>query len=92
MESAQNPFLDDLSRLMTSAMGVARGASEEARSFAQSKMHEFVADMDLVGRDEFEILRAMVLAQADRIAALEAKLKEKLAGSSEPTSDRQPGP
>lgn len=87
MASAENPFLDDLSRLMTSAMGVARGAGEEARSFAQSKMHEFVADMDLVGRDEFEILRAMVLAQADRIAMLEARLNEQTVASARRSGD-----
>ena len=70
----QNPWLDDISRLMTGAMGVAQGAAEEARGFVHSQIHRVVADLDLARRDEFEVLKALVAQQNARIVALEAAL------------------
>lgn len=63
-----NPFFDDLAKLANSAAGVAQGMTEEARNFFQSQFERFIADMDLVRRDEYEIA-------LERIAALEAKLE-----------------
>ena len=77
----QSSVFDDLARLMTGAMGMAQGMSQEARGFMRAQADRFVAEMDLVGRDEFEALRelaAQARAEADelraRVAALEAAL------------------
>lgn len=77
----QSSVFDDLARLMTGAMGVAQGMGEEARSFMRSQADRFVAEMDLVGRDEFEAVKQLAAearAEADelrqRVAALEAAL------------------
>jgi BMFP domain-containing protein YqiC len=68
----QSTLFDDLARLMTGAMGVAQGVQEEAKTFVRTQADRFVADMDLVSRDEFEALK-------ERIAELEAKMEELLA-------------
>jgi BMFP domain-containing protein YqiC len=68
----QSTLFDDLARLMTGAMGVAQGVGDEARSFVRTQADRFVADMDLVSRDEHEALK-------DRVADLEAKLEALLA-------------
>lgn len=68
----QGTLFDDLARLMTGAMGVAQGVSEEAKTFVRTQADRFVADMDLVSRDEYEALQ-------DRVAALEARIEELLA-------------
>jgi BMFP domain-containing protein YqiC len=80
----QSSVFDDLARLMTGAMGMAQGMGEEARSFMRSQADRFVAEMDLVGRDEFEAVKQLASearAEADalreRVAALEAALKER---------------
>lgn len=80
----QSSVFDDLARLMTGAMGMAQGASAEAKSFMRAQADRFVAEMDLVGRDEFEALKQVAAdarAEADalkaRVAALEAALKTK---------------
>jgi BMFP domain-containing protein YqiC len=80
----QSSVFDDLARLMTGAMGVAQGMGDEARSFMRAQADRFVAEMDLVGRDEFEAVkqlaaeaRAEAEALRERVAALEALLKER---------------
>lgn len=80
----QSSVFDDLARLMTGAMGMAQGMGDEARSFMRSQADRFVAEMDLVGRDEFEAVKQLAAetrAEADelrkRVAALEAALKER---------------
>jgi len=81
MQTTSSVF-DDLARLMTGAMGMAQGAGEEAKSFMRAQADRFVAEMDLVGRDEFEAVKqqaADARAEADdlraRVEALEAALK-----------------
>ena len=53
------------------AMGAARSAGEEARTAMQSRVREFVADMDLVERDEVEALRAIAISALEKVEALE---------------------
>ena len=77
----QSSVFDDLARLMTGAMGMAQGASGEAKNFMRAQADRFVAEMDLVGREEFEAVKQLASdarAEADalkaRVEALEAKL------------------
>lgn len=80
MQTTSSVF-DDLARLMTGAMGLAQGAGDEAKSFMRAQADRFVAEMDLVSRDEFEAMKdvaAAARAEADalrvRVEALEAAL------------------
>ena len=57
--SGPNKFFDDMSKLMTSAMGVALGARTEAETAMKSWMDRWLADRDFVTREEFEAVRAM---------------------------------
>ncbi len=75
-----NKIFDDMSKLMTSAMGVAHGAKTEAETAMKGFVDRWLADRDFVTRDEFEAVRAMAqkareenAALAARIAVLEAK-------------------
>ncbi len=81
MQTTSSVF-DDLARLMTGAMGMAQGMGDEAKSFMRGQADRFVAEMDLVSRDEFEAVKQMAAdarAEADalreRLTALEAALK-----------------
>lgn len=83
MQTTSSVF-DDLARLMTGAMGMAQGAGQEAKSFMRSQADRFVAEMDLVSRDEFEAVKQLAAdarAEADvlkaRVAALEVALKNR---------------
>ena len=44
----QNKFVDDLSKLMTNAMGVAQGARTEAETAMKGLMDRWFADRDFV--------------------------------------------
>jgi BMFP domain-containing protein YqiC len=76
-----NRFFDDLSKLMTSAMGVAQGAKVEAETAMKSLLDRWLASRDLVTREEFDAVRAMAQKAREenealkaRLAALEARL------------------
>lgn len=70
-----NPLLDDLAGLMTGAMGAARSAGEEARTAMQSRVRDFIANMDLVERDEVEALRAIAISALEKVEALEKRVE-----------------
>ena len=72
-------IFDDMSKLMSSAMGVAQGAKTEAETAMKGWIDRWMADRDLVTREEFDAVKAMATkareenaALAARIAALEA--------------------
>ena len=50
-----NKFFDDMSKVMTSAMGVAQGAKEEAETTMKSWIDRWLADRDFVTREEFDV-------------------------------------
>lgn len=77
----RNKLFDDMSQLMTNAMGVAQGAKAEAETAMKSMIDRWMADRDFVTREEFDAVRTMAqkareenAALGARIAALEAKL------------------
>ncbi|NCW04907.1 MAG: accessory factor UbiK family protein [Rhodobacteraceae bacterium] len=55
----RNKMFDDLSQLMTNAMGVAQGARDEAENAMKSWMDRWLADRDFVTREEFDAVRMM---------------------------------
>ena len=72
--SGPNKFFDDMSKLMTSAMGVAQGARTEAETAMKSWMDRWLADRDFVTREEFEAVRAMAQKAREENEALKARI------------------
>ena len=71
---SRNKIFDDLSQLMTNAMGVAQGARTEAETAMKSLMDRWLADRDFVTREEFEAVRAMAQKAREENEALRARL------------------
>ncbi len=76
-----NRLFDDLSRIAAGALGTLQGVKGEVEQAFRQRLERAVADMELVGREEFETVRAMAQAAreenirlSERIAALESKL------------------
>ena len=76
----RNKIMEDISQLMTNAMGVAQGAKQEAETAMKSLLDRWLADRDFVTSEEFDAVRAMAQKAREenealkaRIAALEAK-------------------
>lgn len=70
----RNRFLDDMSQLMTNAMGVAQGARTEAETAMKSLIDRWLADRDFVTRDEFDAVQAMAQKAREENEALKARL------------------
>ncbi|MBR9651020.1 accessory factor UbiK family protein [Thalassovita aquimarina] len=71
----RNKFFDDMSQLMTNAMGVAQGAKDEAENAAKSLVDRWLADRDFVTREEFEAVRAMAQKAREENDALKARIE-----------------
>jgi BMFP domain-containing protein YqiC len=79
-----NRFFDDMSKVMTNAMGVAQGAKDEAETAMKSWIDRWMADREFVSREEFDAVKAMAQKAREenaelsaRILALEPKAKAK---------------
>lgn len=72
--TTQNKFFDDISQLMTNAMGVAQGARSEAETAMKGWVDRFLADRDFVTREEFEAVRDMAIKARTENAELKARL------------------
>ena len=70
----RNKMLDDLSQLMTNAMGVAQGAREEAETAMRSVIDRWLADQNFVTREEFDAVRLIAQKAREESSALAARL------------------
>jgi len=71
---SRNKILDDVSQLMTNAMGVAQGAREEAETAVKSIIDRWLADHDFVTREEFDAVKAMAQKAREENEDLKARL------------------
>lgn len=81
---SKNPFLDEFAKLSANAMSLVQSAGEEARAAFQAQGDRFVAEFDLVRRDE-------LLALKDEIAALRAEVAELRAAPVKKTAAKKAG-
>ncbi len=79
----RDKFFDDIGQLMTNAAGMAQGMKTEAETAMKSWMERWLAESDLVTREEFDAVREMAVkareeneSLADRIVELEAQLAD----------------
>jgi BMFP domain-containing protein YqiC len=73
---SRNKFLDDISQLATNAAGVAQGMREEVETLVRGRIERFLADSDLVTREEFEAVRDMAQKAREENTALAARLDQ----------------
>ena len=81
MTQGPNRIFDEFARLMTDAAGAAQGMKREAETAFRAQAERFLADMDLVRRDEFDAVKEMASraraeneALSERVAALEEQV------------------
>ena len=81
MTQTSNRFFDEIGRLMNDAAGAAQGVKREVDTVMRNQAEKILRDLDVVKREEFEVVKDMArLAREEnealkaRIAALEAKL------------------
>lgn len=88
---SQNPFFDDLARVASGALGALSGVRAEMEAMMRQQFERVTSGLDLVSREEFEVVRAMAIKAreenevlAQRLAQLEARLAEGAAPAAKP--------
>ena len=81
MTSGSNRVLDELAKLVTDAAGAAQGVRREVETALRSQSERVLNTLDVVQREDFEVVREMAIkARAEnaallvKIEALEARL------------------
>jgi BMFP domain-containing protein YqiC len=70
----RSKILDDLTQLMSNAVGVAQGAKTEAETALKSMLDRWLADRDFVTREEFDAVRSMAQKAREENEALKARI------------------
>ncbi len=78
-----NRILDDLAKVAAGALGGVADVRQEVEARLRHQFERVLANMDVVSREEFEVVKAMAAkARAEqeilaaRVAALEERLRE----------------
>jgi BMFP domain-containing protein YqiC len=75
MSTGTNRMMDEFARLMTDAAGAAQGVRREVETAFQAQAERFLNNMDLVRREEFDVVREMAIKARDENDALKARLE-----------------
>ena len=79
---SKNPLLNDFSKLLTGAFGIAQNAKSEMETIVSSTLERWISERNFVNREEFDAVRLMAQKAAERNEKLEdrlLKLEAKLA-------------
>ena len=75
MKNKSNP-INGFSNLVTNAFGAVKGLEDEVKSLGRSKTESLIAELDVVGREEFEILKTQLFQSNEEIKKLTRELKK----------------
>ena len=71
---SENRLFDDFVKVLNGAAGTVAGMTREAESSFRERMREWVGGIDMVGRDEFEAVKAIAVAAREENQVLKARL------------------
>ena len=81
MTATNSRFFDELAKLMNNAAGAAQGVRKEVDTLVQSQVERVLNNLNVVKREEFDVVKDMVErartendALAARLVALESRL------------------
>jgi BMFP domain-containing protein YqiC len=76
MTQTSNRIFDDFAKLMADAAGAAQGMKTEAQSLFKSQSERFLREMDVVTREDFEVVKAMAIKAREENEALGKRIAE----------------
>ncbi|MBL8907724.1 MAG: accessory factor UbiK family protein [Rhizobiales bacterium] len=92
MTTTSSRFFDELAKLMTNAAGAAQGVRRELDAIVQSQVERVINNLELVKREEFDVVRDMASKareENDRLAQRIAELESRLGAVSTADSQNQ---
>jgi BMFP domain-containing protein YqiC len=81
MSTTQSKFFDELAKMMSNASGAAQGVRKEVDSLVQSQVERILNNLNVVKREEFDVVRDMAekaRLENERLSARLAELESKL--------------
>ena len=69
-------FFDELAKVMTNAAGAAQGARREVDNLVKAQIERVLADIQIVQREEFDVVRDMASMARTENEALRARIAE----------------
>lgn len=76
MTATSSKFFDELAKLMTNATGAAQGVRKEVDGLVQSQVERVLNNMNVVKREDFDVVRDMVEKARQENERLEKRLTE----------------
>ncbi|MBL4892309.1 MAG: accessory factor UbiK family protein [Rhizobiaceae bacterium] len=92
MNQGPNRLFDEFAKLMTDAAGAAQGVKREAETAFRAQAEKFLADMDLVKRDDFEAVREMAANARSENESLKSQveaLEKRISAIEKPKAPRK---
>jgi len=74
MTQTTNRFLDEIARLMNDAAGVASGVRREFDTVLRNQADRVLRELDVVKREEFEVVKEMARIAREENEALKARI------------------
>lgn len=90
---SENRLFEDLARVASGAAGALAGVRTEVEELLRQKLERYLAEADMVPRDEFEAVKAVAVKAREAQEALEtrvAALEAELASLKKPAPRRAP--
>ena len=76
MPATNSRFFDELAKLMTSAAGAAQGVRKELDTLVQTQVERVLNNLNVVKREDFDVVKDMVEKARSENAKLEARVAE----------------
>lgn len=76
MTTTSSRFFDEIAKLMTNATGAAQGVRKELDGLVQSQVERVLNNMNMVKREEFDVVRDMAEKARQENERLEKRLAE----------------
>jgi BMFP domain-containing protein YqiC len=89
----ENRLFDDLARMANGAINTLSGVREEIESRLRERVERWLAEMDMVPREEFEAIKELAQkarAEQEDLTAKVAALEQKLAAMGAAPATRKP--
>ncbi len=71
---SQNRMFDDFVKVLNGAAGTVAGMGREAEAGMRERAREWIGGLDMVGREEFEAVKAIAVAAREENMMLKARL------------------
>lgn len=71
---SQNRLFDDLARVASGAAGALAGVRTELEELIRQRLERYLADADMVPRDEFDAIKAVAVQAREAQEALEVRV------------------